>query len=256
MKEKRLALTISVLLVVCILTGCNRVIQPSRADFVRASSFIKDQPVNISVTMLRSASDINIGYTSQIAAEGDFAQWDGKAVVDYYGTLFVQKCKTICSKEKGYKEWRGQWVTSETRSPVPMIMDWLQAVSDGVGIYEKEPEVPADTIAEFEDLTEPTYLIQLSSQQAEWNRMWDAHLDSLFGGNEMMTIHERWYVWLYFGAEDHQLKAAIISSGGVEDMVNIFMQINPADEHLDTTLPHENIGEGHLAEEWEIQDSE
>ena len=144
MKEKRLALTISVLLVVCILTGCNRVIQPSRADFVRASSFIKDQPVNISVTMLRSASDINIGYTSQIAAEGDFAQWDGKAVVDYYGTLFVQKCKSICNAEESYKEWRGQWGTSETRSPVPMIMDWLQAVSDGVGIYEKEPEVPAD----------------------------------------------------------------------------------------------------------------
>lgn len=221
-----------------------------------ANSFMETEPLQININLVLKTEDIDLAYESEVLTKGDTAQWKGEAAVDYFSAVFFQDCHTLCKNGRSYKEWREKWVESDTKSPVGLIQSWIKAIGAGKGYYSKQPVIPGNEMEPFSSIQKETYCIKLNNQDPDWNSVCDVHPDSLFGGNSLIDAYNSWEVWLYFGAEDCELKAALILAGNDATWTNVFMVFERTQTKPQVDLTTMDIIEGQLSEEWSMETDE
>lgn len=237
---------------IVLLCGNGMLLQPSRGKLARASSFIDGKPLKIGINMIVTNETVTIHHNTTVAACGNDSIWDGVAKAHYCGSEFTQICNTICTDDKAYKSWRGNWVETTVHSPVSQIIRWLQMVKQGAGYYDKTPVTAAKLPSQFSAIDGKLYCITLAGQHIDWSAFTDMNPDSFFGGEGVLKRHETVHVNLYFGAEDLRLKGIILSAGEMEDLVNVYITITLAESAPNIDLSQLEIVTGTLSEEWNL----
>lgn len=234
------------------LSGCGKLLQPSRGELARASSFIDRKALKIGIYTIVTNDVVTIHHDTTVSICGTDAIWSGIAKAHYRGSEFVQECNTVCAEGKALKSWRGKWVETTVHSPVSEIMQWLQMVKQGAGYYDKTPVTAAELPSQFSGIDGKLYCITLAGQCIDWTAFTDMNPDTFFGGEGVLKRHETVHVNLYFGAEDFRLKAIILSAGEMADLVNVYITISQAESAPDIDLSRLEVVTGTLSEEWDL----
>lgn len=255
----KIAPAVILVLAICslmVLPGCNSVIQPGQEKLAGASYFLRESPVDMTIRMVVSNKWAKMSYESKINAQGSAASWDGLARTEWQGYILEQICKTRCDGKRSYKGWRSRWVATDNVSPTAQVEQWLQEVEAGKGTYPKRPTTPAQCSDLLSDVTCEVYQVTLTEQPIQWKSLCDAHPDSLFGGQQLLTQFEKATVTLFFGTEDLTLKAAMVSSATEAGALELVMILTPATTGPVLDLDSLEVGKGYPHEEWNFPEDE
>ena len=210
-----------------------------------------------SINMAVTGEKVTFAYYSDILASGSSAQRTGNAVVSYYGIAFSQDCETISNDSLSAKKWRELWADSEPESPAPMIQLWLQKVANGLGAYEKRPVDPADFLPLPDGGSQKAFSVRLSNIDLNWNALCDAHLDSTFGGQSLLTDIAKGTATLYFDSETQTLLGVRLSARHEQTELSGTIVITPTQESFSHAFPaQDKLIQGTLSEEWSILNDE
>ena len=213
-KCKKIVPVIAVLLAVCILSGCSRIIRPSKKEIIGTNISYLSDAVELDIRLeLIIWEQLIMRYESTVIAHGDEADWDGLATVYYTEAQLYQKCQTMCDHIGSVKQWRGQWAASDNASPVPTIKKWLEQAAFS-GEYSSMPVVPAKEHEKLPELTDEAYRITIAEQQTPFKSLCDVHPDALFGGEGVVAGYEGVTGTFYFGTADLILDAIVIGTEG------------------------------------------
>lgn len=229
------------------------ILQPSRADIIEANQFMFDVPLALKLELrLLSPSGTVMYYNSSVTAHGKDAVWVGNAKVCFENLYFLQECHSVCDGTGSRKQWRDSWAVSDNSSPVPVITEWLERAKQ-VGVYHTRPVSPAEYSDQLAGYTESAYRISWTETELDWKALCDAHPDSLFGGDELLSDFAQAEVTLFFGTEDLLLDAILLTAER-EDGRWLHYSIVPtaAEITLDTHWAGEVKENILLQEEWSI----
>lgn len=219
---------------------------------MRANSFFESEPLQVKIEMIIENGEVDLLFESEVLCQGSVAEWKGQSAVDFYSAIFYQDCHTVCGEGEAYKEWRGNWVASDTKSPALLAQSWVSAVGEGRGYYSKQPVILSEEVELFDVSLEEVYCVKLKSQKPDWAGLCDVHPDSLFGRNSLIDAYESYQVWLFFGVNDWELKAAQILAGTESRWTKALMTFERSEEMPAVDLNALNIVEGYLFEEWSM----
>ena len=256
LRPKRFAPVISVLLTLCIiLSGCNSkdLLQPGRADIAGANLYLVSEPITLAMDLkLMSPSGTVLYYNSSVTAYDNVAVWNGVAKVYYGGMYFSQTCNTVCEDIGSRKLWRETWAASDTQSPIPLLKEWLGKVEKG-GAYLTRPVVPAEESEDLSSFTDTAYRISWTETAPEWKALCDAHPDTLFGGDELLTRFDAVELTMYIGTDDLMIDVIHLTAEGEDDGWISFTVIpTTAKSQPDVSYSGEIKQNVLLREEWEI----
>lgn len=256
MMKRKIAPTISLLLAACIiLSGCSitNVLLPNVKDIVGANLYLSTEPINLTIDLrLMSTSGIVMYYNSSVIAAHDTAIWDGVAKV-YFGEMyFKQDCNTVCDGANSRKQWREKWAASDVRSPIPVIDKWLGRAQQR-GEYTAQTVVPAERSDQLAAFTEPTYCFTWTETEIDWKSLCDAHPDTLFGGEELLSRFNKVELTMFIGTEDLLIDAILLEAEGEEQgWLSYTLIPSPAQAPPDVAYNGEIEQNVLLREEWEI----
>ena len=253
MKAKIIVLMIFALLTECMLCcGCSTVIQPSRADLVRTNQFWSERPTYLHLDLkVRASSSVILYYNSVVNTQADRAIWDGTAKVYSGDTYFVQECQTVCDDTGSRKTWRDQWAESDNRSPAKELAKWL-GKAEQAGRYHTTPIKPADYSDYLECCTDLAYRITWTETEMDWKALCDAHPDTLFGGDRLLTDFSQVEITLFFGTEDLLLDAILLEAEGEENWLSFTIIPSLAETGPNTETTDIIQSDILLSEEWSI----
>lgn len=259
MMKTRIAPTISLLLAACILlSGCNmtNVLQPDVKDIVGANLYLTTEPISLAIDLrLMSPSSTVMYYNSTVTAFYDTAIWDGVAKV-YFGKMYFQQdCNTVCDGVNSRKQWRGKWAESDGRSPAPVIDKWLDRAQQR-GKYTAKTVIPSERSSQLAAFTEPTYCFTWTETAIDWKSLCDAHPDTLFGGEELLSRFNEVELTMFIGTEDLLIDAILLEAEGEEQgWLSYSLIPAPAKTPPDVAYNGEIEQNILLREEWEIINS-
>lgn len=196
---------------------------------------------------------VDLAYKTEVLAIDDKAQWNGSATVGAYHMAFQQECKSVYAPDVQAKLWRGKWVKSTATSPKKQLLQWLQACGDGAGVYQKDA-IDADTLLPLEgEKVRQIVTVQIPDGTLDWAALCDAHLDTLFGSQTLLTDATTANVILCFDAETLELIGVVFSAQQGQTTINGTIILSATDgQTLDTFPEPETLEEGTLHEEWSI----
>lgn len=256
MMKTRIAPTISLLLAACILlSGCNmtNVLQPNVKDIVGANLYLSTEPINLTINLrLMSTSGTVMYYNSTVTAFHDTAIWDGIAKV-YFGEMyFKQNCNTVCDGSNSRKLWRDKWAASDVYSPAPVIDKWLERAQQR-GEYTAKTVIPSECSDQLAEFTERTYCFTFTETAIDWKALCDAHPDTLFGGEELLSRFDEVELTMFIGTDDLLIDAILLEAEGEElGWLSYTLIPAPAQAPPDVTYNGEIEQNVLLREEWEI----
>lgn len=231
--------------------GCHSIVQPSRRRLTEMNSFQEGcYRLDISVDMIDT--DFAMQYDSAVEAAGEKSVWDGTANVYYMGAYFTQDCLTYYDSGLSCKQWRSEWVASDTRSILEQIRKWQQLSAEGKGYYQKKPEAIAAFHEDLADLETEVYTVTLQDVDVDWDSICDADLDSAFGGNDRLEAVSQMNVTLLYGTEDLQLKAVLLAYEEEEVWVSACVAVSQIESISEFDMDTLSIQEGYLSEEWTL----
>lgn len=195
-------------------------------------------------------SNVVTYYHSTVLAQGDRANWEGKATTYFRGHYFTQDCKTVSEGSSSAKGWRDKWVRSDTGSPIPYIKKWL-GEAKSKGRYLTQPVSPASDSDTLEHLEGKTYRIVLYREQVDIHDFCDIHMDSTFGGDASFQGFNDFTVTLYFRTDDLNLSGILLSAHSAQSgYIHISITLRATAEGKIKGLDGLTMVEGVLSEEW------
>lgn len=235
------------LLVFAMLSGC-ALIQTPRSSLAKANEHLASEPASFHIELTVISESVTFAYRSDIHTADALASWSGQANIHAYGMTFQQDCQTYCTADSSAKLWRDKLVSSDNRSPALMLRSWLQRVSSGSGKYLKEPAIPeAPSISQ-----ELCYAVQMKCS-IPWEKLCDAHIDSSFGGQDLLTSFQSAMVTLYFNAETLNLEGIVINQNNGSSSLYAVITVFTTDGHFTDNFPDiTDLPVGILSEEWSI----
>ena len=253
--KKKLSLVCTVALVLYCISGCG-IIQPSREDLARESFSFIDRPFQADIVIdlisdSPSGDEVVMYYRSSVLHEDDVSQWNGVATIYWHETFFKQNCVSISTPELQCKQRAGLWMYSDAGGITDSIAQWLRLVEAGYGNYDKKPVIPASLDDSLRVLEEETYQVSLTQQSVNWKSICDTHLDSLFGGEELITAFTDLQVDLFFSTETHTLVAVFITSPHLQ-WIEATIILKEATDIPAVDVDALKIIEGILHEDWRI----
>lgn len=240
------------LVILCQMVACKAILQPTCSDLTGANSFIAEEPVAADIYVGLLYEQTVMAYESTVTMQADYASWQGNATVYWLQMAFSQDCVSVCSSDSSYKQWRGYWCESCSKSPATQLSSWVQLVGTGVGAYDEEPCIPAEADVFLTGKTDAAYAVTLHDVDVDWWALCDVNLDMLFGGEDLLQTFNTADVTLYFDCETWHLTAVFIESASSQHYIKAVISLSENSQTPDTSLGNIDITNGSLSEEWEM----
>lgn len=251
MTKKKIALTLSLALLITALSGCSEIDRPSHSDFVGANFLLLESPVQLQTEIGLVTDNVVMYYSTVLTACGSESLWDGVATVFFENIYFKQVCTSQTTAAASGKEWRGGWAVSNTKSPVLQIQGWLQDIADDEGHYSKDTILPENLSEFFSGYDDPVYRITLPEKQVDWDALCDAEFDSLFGGDNLLASAGDADVTMLFNIDTLELEGIYITATDTA-WLEAAIIITQASEAPNISVDMDALEEGTLSEEWAI----
>lgn len=244
---RRLKALACCLLVSSLLSGCG-ILQPPRSALVKANEHLVSDPAVFHIKLTVNSESVTFAYRSEIRTADALASWSGHANLQAFGLTFQQDCQTICTENGSAKAWRDKLVLSDNQSPALLLRSWLRRVGSGSGKYLKKPAVPeAPGLSQ-----ELCYAVQMKCS-IPWEKLCDAHIDSSFGGQDLLTDFQSSTVTLYFRTDTLSLEGIEISQANRNGSLNAVLTVSADSGQITDTVPDfRSLSSGTLSEEWSI----
>lgn len=239
----------AILLFSTVLCGCS-LIQPSRKELAEANAFLYSEPVALDVSLILQSGSTAMSYDTQILLEGDMAEWEGDAYVAFSGIPFHQSCRSACNGQEAGKLWKEQWARTELKAPTVNLKVWLSKLASGKGTYLTRSVIPQEDSDGLIPLDRESYRVMLRNVAVDWDAICDVNLDSLFGGDTLLTQYEAVDVTMYFQTVNWELSAVLIQAERPDGAVSCTVLVSRSEQG-----PSVMVGEledGLLSEDWEI----
>lgn len=235
------------LLVFTMLSGC-ALIQTPRSSLAKANEHLASEPALFHIELTIISESVTFAYRSDIHTADATALWSGQANIQAYGMTFQQDCQTYCTVDNSAKVWRDKLVSSDNGSPALLLHSWLQRVSSGSGKYLKKPAVPeAPGLSQ-----ELCYAVQMKCN-IPWENLCDAHIDSSFGGQDLLTAYRSATVTIYFQTDTLDLEGIEINQTNSNGSLYAVITASAGDGQFEDNIPDlTDLPIGALAEEWSI----
>ena len=253
-----LASTITVLLVIALLCGCNR---------DRIASDASANPHSDAMRALVEANTLSSGlyhieisgsnglalfaYQTDVLVINNHAQWDGTATIRAYDMAFLQECHSLYSENIQAKYWRDRWAIGTATAPSILLQEWLRLCLSNEAEYTPEAVSISRFLGEGEAEDTQVVAIQISDAPIDWNAICDAHIDTWFGSQTLLTDHAQADATLCFDAETSKLLAVIFASEISQGNIHCTIKLSTADGHTMEEFPSSDaLSSVPLQEEW------
>lgn len=252
MHLRKMNVLAGLLVLILFLQGCRSIIQPSRSDIVEANREFLSEQVSMNISLNLINGNIALYYGSDVAVSGDAASWDGKATVYFLGNYFQQQCVSVSDAAGSYKQWRNKWLAADVSSPAVQIETWLQDIENGDGAYLRQAVVPSEYIDALESVTSMSYCIHLEKASIDWRSLVDVYPDSLFGGEELLSVCSECDVYLFLDPQSLLIHTIYLTKTSEDSWTETVITLSQTDKRPEEVpLGYEN-DEGFLAEEWDF----
>ena len=239
----------AILLFSTVLCGCS-LIQPSRKELAEANAFLYLEPVALDVSLTLQSGGTAMSYDTQILMEGDMAEWEGDAYVSFSGIPFHQSCRSACDGLEAGKKWNEQWAKTELKAPTVNLKAWLSELASGKGTYLARSVIPKEDSKGLIPLDRESYRVMLRNFAVDWDALCDVNLDSLFGGDTLLTQYDTVDVTMYFQTADWELSAVLIQAEHSDGAVTCKVLVSRSEQG--PSIMFGELEEGLLSEDWEI----
>lgn len=248
-RKRRIALAISLAILVANLSACHRIFQPTCVDIARANFSFLEEPIQVKTELDIVSRDVVAYYDTTVDCFMDNAHWRGDATVFYNNTYFTQECISQKDAQQSAKMWRGQWAEADTGSPLSILEEWITKVENGICLYEKRPVT--ELICEEEV---QVYELTLNDTSVDWNSLCDVDFDSLFGGTGLLGSVEDVEVVLQIDTKSLQIRRVLLSGTG-DTWCQMSMTIVQEEDAPQIVWEEELFPHPYLSEEWNIKGS-
>ena len=250
---KRLCSALVLSAVVLLFTACSGLLQPTCADFARASNASWTLPQEARVEFTIQHGNIQFNYQSLFYLNGSDVERIGNASVTYGTLSFLQGCHSVRLDGQEYQQFQEEWVPVESASPLNSLSAFL-ADTEKKGQYEKRP-IGADLISDdTAGIDTELYRITLRNENVDWTAFCDARVDSFLGGNPF--TFDTADVQLYFGAANHILSLVLFSAENEMGSLNGAVLIRPTGEKElvidESRITHSEEAVNKLPEAWSL----
>lgn len=255
MIHRRYFLAVALLTVLAfILSGCGSVRQVEPAALTAAKDMILESPYRMDVELSFVNNNLIFAYSCFIDFQGETSRWDGTARVLYKLTAFEQKCKSETTADGSWKQWRSGYAVSDTKSPSKEIARWLQMAAAGQGREIGTPVPASDLSDAFPQECGKVHLLVLEGVVVDWNALCDTHIDSIFGGQDLLDSAGACTVTLLFREKTHDLVGAYLSAmeGATALEAALVLTSTGNGPEIESSVFDGAVQDAPLSEEWEI----
>ena len=166
---------------------------------------------------------------------------------------FRQECHSLYSPEIKAKQWRGIWVNGTATSPSLLIQEWLQLCLEPSAKYARRPVALSKIIPKEESSGIYVVAIQVTDAPINWDALCDAHIDTWFGSQTLLTDFTQADATLYFDVKTSALCAVVFAAQSSQGNINCTITLSPADGLTLQEFPSAGaLPTGTLSEEWSI----
>lgn len=245
-RKRRIALAISLAVLVSSLSACHRIFQPSCVDIARANFSFLEDPIQVKTELDIVSRDVVAYYGTTVDCFMDNAYWSGDATVFYNNTYFTQECISQKDATQSAKMWRGQWAEADTGNPLDILKEWMVKVENGICIYEKRPVTELICDEEVQ-----VYQLTLNDTSVDWNSLCDVDFDSLFGGAGLLGNVENVEVVLQIDAKSLRVRRVLLSATG-KTWCNVTVDVQSTETPPHVEWDSDWTENAYLREEWDI----